>query len=112
MAKVRKYRLPLCQKSASLVDRIVENLERMTRKAEKEEQRRNRKKAQNGEAEMEEPVRVVHGVMDANPRTKRIKDLQEQIHAREFGLGDEEGAKNNGWEEKRQRRERPKLGLR
>lgn len=46
-------------------------------------------------------------VMDANPRTKRIKDLQEQIHAREFGLGDEVGAKNNGWKEKRQKRERP-----
>lgn len=51
-------------------------------------------------------------VMDANPRTKRIKDLQEQIHAREFGLGDEESAKNNGWEEKRQRRKRPELGPR
>lgn len=24
-------------------------------------------------------------VMDANPRRKRIKDLQEQIHAWEFG---------------------------
>jgi len=28
--------------------------------------------------------------MDANPRTKRIKDLQEQIHAWEFGLEDGE----------------------
>lgn len=40
-------------------------------------------------------------VMDANPRTKRIKDLQEQIHAREFGLGDGKGAKKNGREEGR-----------
>jgi hypothetical protein len=31
---------------------------------------------------MEEPVRLAHGpVIDANPCTKRIKDLQEQIHA-------------------------------
>lgn len=28
--------------------------------------------------------------MDANPCTKRIKDLQEQIHAWKFGLEDQE----------------------
>lgn len=63
MTKVREYRLPLRQKkSASLVDRIVENFERITTKSGKRRTaERNRGKAQEREAEMEEPVRVVHG---------------------------------------------------
>lgn len=79
------------------------------RKAEKEEQER-----ETGERHRKEKPRWKSrfgssmAVIDANPRTKRIKDLQEQIHAREYGLGDEEGAKNNGWEERTRKRVRPK----
>jgi len=69
--------------------RIGENFVRVARERREKanEKRRGGEKARDGmekeyEAVMEEPVRLAHGpVIDANPCTKRIKDLQEQIHA-------------------------------
>lgn len=48
-------------------------------------------------------------VMDANPCTKRIKDLQEQIHAREFGLGDRGWARTQRKEKERVRERKKKV---
>lgn len=69
-------------KSVSLVDRIVENLERIAAKSGK----RRTEEKQEKDTKKEKPrwksrFGSSMAVMDANPRTKRIKDLQEQIHA-------------------------------
>jgi len=54
MTKVQKYRLPLRQKSASLVDRIVENLQRMTksgkRRTEEKQEKGIKRRSRDGRA--------------------------------------------------------------